>query len=87
MEEVIPKRGVLFVERAVRSDEQDQSARANLVERGGEEIIMDEESPTFEPGIEGLLVSERDVGNGHIVEAGRQLGFLERLMPDVGVGI
>ncbi len=85
--DVFPQGAVEFVERALGRDEQNQSAGPHLLQRGGEEVIVDDEVPVLEARVEGFVVPERDVADGDVVETVGQFGFLEGLMPDVGVGI
>ena len=72
MRDIFPQRAVELVQRALRRDEQNQSAGPDLVERLGEEIIVDDEVPVFELRVERLVIAERNVGNGHVVKSVRQ---------------
>src|SRR5262245_56181326 len=48
---------------------------------------MNGKTPRFEARIEGHKIAKRDVANRHVIEAVRELCFLESLMANVRVGI
>ena len=79
--------GILFVERAPRRDERDQPAGPHALGRGYEVVVVNREFPRIELRIEGRVVAERHVGNREIEGIRRKRDVLERLRPDVRIGV
>ncbi len=87
LRQVFAQRRVLLVERAFGCDEQKQPARPHLLQRGGEEVIVDGKFENVEPRVKRLIVPKRNVGNCHVVEPVGQSGFLEWLVANVRIWI
>lgn len=88
--EIAPDRRVLLVHGVAAGDESHDSAGAELVERLGEEIIVNRPRQDRRPaigGIEDRIVAEGNVADDGIEEIVRKCGFLEAFGEDGRVRI
>ena len=84
---ILTQCAVEFVQCALGRDEQNQPPGPHFLQRGGEEVVMDDEVPLLEARIVRVVIAEGDIGNGHVIEAIGELRLLEWLMPEIGVGV
>ena len=74
--------GILLIHRPLGGDKRHNPARAHLIERFGEKIVMDQKTVFVIPLVMDGIAAERYVADGKVKKAVRQFRFLKALYGD-----
>ncbi len=85
--QILPECGVHLVHRSARRNEHHQAPGPDLVQRFGEEVVVNREPVGVEAWVVDGIIAEGHVGDRHVVESVGKLGAFEPLPANVRVRV